>query len=432
MDPDIRKDARWQLIERIAASDSFQKSTRLRELLHFIADRTLHDDTLSLGEHQIGMAVFGKPEDYSAVEDSSVRVQVRQLRLKLHEYFNGEGREETCIVEIPKGSYTAVFRSIEQQIVAPATQTIPRPAAKLRLQMAPWTLATFFLITTLFAWFHHPVPAPVRSVWPLDSLFDQGNHPVLVVVADVNYGVLELFSGDLSGQNTDQRVTMTLERYLSPAYRSGAEFSNAHTTDREARILKYLSGSVLTSFADLTVVNSLIQLSGDSRERLSIRSSRSLRPSEIEEGSSILVGGPTSNPWVLYFQDRLNFQMVQTVPGKGFNCFENEHPTAMEQKTYCGLPLVGSSGEDYATISLLPLSNGHGSVLILQGLHQESTESAGLFLADVKSRQQLEQALGISDAPKQAVYFEALIRTKSIEGAPMATASIVATRVLHP
>ena len=30
MDPELRKDIRWQLIERIAASNSFQKSTGLR------------------------------------------------------------------------------------------------------------------------------------------------------------------------------------------------------------------------------------------------------------------------------------------------------------------------------------------------------------------------------------------------------------------
>ena len=44
------------------------------------------------------------------MEDSSVRVHARQLRLKLHEYFDGVGRDETMIVEIPKGAYAPVFR----------------------------------------------------------------------------------------------------------------------------------------------------------------------------------------------------------------------------------------------------------------------------------------------------------------------------------
>ncbi len=94
VDPDLRTDIRWQLIERITASPPFQKSTRLRDLLRFMAERTLHGQPQDLTEHRIGSAVFGKPQDYSVVEDSSVSVHVRQLRLKLHEYFDGEGREE--------------------------------------------------------------------------------------------------------------------------------------------------------------------------------------------------------------------------------------------------------------------------------------------------------------------------------------------------
>ena len=34
---------------------------------------------------------FRKTQDYSVVEDSSVRVHVCQLRLKLHGYFDGDG-----------------------------------------------------------------------------------------------------------------------------------------------------------------------------------------------------------------------------------------------------------------------------------------------------------------------------------------------------
>jgi hypothetical protein len=84
-----------------------------------MAERTIHGQLQDLSEHRIGCTVFGKPQDYSVVEDSSVRVHVRQLRLKLHEYFDGEGRDETCIVEIPKGAYTAHFRNIDKKPAAP-------------------------------------------------------------------------------------------------------------------------------------------------------------------------------------------------------------------------------------------------------------------------------------------------------------------------
>lgn len=134
---------------------------------------------------------------------------------------------------------------------------------------------------------------------------------------------------------------------------------------------------------------------------------------------------------MFYFQDKFNFQEREGVVGESLKFFQNQHPRAGEQETYHGLAFTGSSGEDFATISLLPLPNGRGSVLILQGLQQEGTEAAGLFLADAVNRQKLQQALGISGSSGSPVYFEALIRTNAIAGSSNAT-SIVATRVLHP
>ncbi len=422
VEPELRADARWQLIERITASPAFQKSARLRDLLCFMAERSLHGQLQDLTEHRIGSAVFGKAKDYSVVEDSSVRVHVRQLRLKLHEYFDGEGRGETSIVEIPKGAYTTLFRPAEPRTSAILAPALARYGPRLSLRLLPWVLVALFLTTTLIAWFRKPVVAPPPAPpWPLAALFNPPNHPVQVVVADVNYGMTRLVD--------EQPVT--LERYLSPAYRSGEDFSSAHPSAREARMMKYLSGSLLTSYADLVVADTLVRLSGSSRDWLVIRSARELRPRDLEDGSFVFVGSPSSNPWVYYFQDKLNFQEREGVVGESLKYFQNLHPKAGEQESYHGLVFTGSSGEDYATISLLPLANGRGSVLILQGLQQEGTEAAGLFLADAADRQRLQQALGISGTPDQPVYFEALIRTKSVAGAPNAT-SIIAARVIHP
>jgi len=422
VDPDLNADIRWQLIERITASPPFQKSTRLRDLLRFMAERTIHGHPQDLTEHRIGSAVFGKPDDYSVVEDSSVRVHVRQLRLKLHEYFDGEGRDETCIVEIPKGAYTTVFRTVEQKTTTPPLVDSTSDGFSPWIRWLPWGLAVLFLVTTLLTWLRRPADSPpAPAPWPLATLFDQRNRPVRIVVADINYGMLRLVD--------EQPVT--LERYLSPSYRSGDPISNAHPTAREARVMKYLSGSLLTSYADVVVATTLIRLTGNSNDRLVIRSARELRPRDLEEGSFVFVGSPSSNPWVSYFQNKLNFRESEGVVGESPKFFENLHPMAGEQAAYRGLVFTGSSGEDYATISLLPLPNGRGNVLILQGLQQEGTEAAGLFLADATNRQKLQQALGISGSPAQPTYFEALIRTNAIAGSSNET-TIVATRVLHP
>jgi hypothetical protein len=409
-------DPRWQLIERIAASPSFQKSARIRDLLRYMAERTLHGQAQDLTEHRIGSAVFGKPQDYSVVEDSSVRVHIRQLRLRLHEYFDGEGRNETYVVEIPKGAYTTVFRALDQS--APAEDSTPTRFSLLN-GVVPWTLAALFLGTTIAAWFFHPRQSrQPQAPWPLTALFRPGSVPVQVVVADANYGMTRLL----------EERPLTLDTYLGPSYRSGQDLLNAHPTERETRMMKYLSGSLLTSYADVVVVSNLLRVCGS--DRLVIRSARELRPRDLQEGSYVFVGSPSSNPWVFYFQDKLNFQEREGVVGESLKFFQNLHPKPGEEEEYPGLSFTGSSGEDYATISLLPVPDGQGSVLILQGLQQEGTEAAGIFLADPVNRQKLAQALGITSSTPQPVYFEALIRTQAVAGAPDAT-YIVAARLIQ-
>ena len=92
------RDPRWQLVERISATEPFRKSPRFRDLLNYLAEQALNGgNPEDLTERAIGQAVFGKPADYSPTEDSTVRVHVRQLRLKLHEYFDTAGPEGNAL-----------------------------------------------------------------------------------------------------------------------------------------------------------------------------------------------------------------------------------------------------------------------------------------------------------------------------------------------
>lgn len=421
---DLKEDARWQLIERILATAPFQKSGRLRELLPYMAERALHGHGHELTEHNIGIAVFGKPADYSPVEDSSVRVHARQLRLKLHEYFDGEGRGENMIVEIPKGSYNPLFRGATQPSVEPAPAPVfpveapSAPKTGTVRTILPWAVAALLAIACLglaIRLISAPsgaVPAP----WPLSEVFD-GTSPTRIVIADVNYGMLRIIS----------QQEGSLEEYLRPDMRQ--RLTPAHMDDREARIMAYISNSNLTSYADVVVATTLSDMVPHKPGLISVRSARDLRLRDLEDGNYVFVGSPSSNPWVFLYQNKLNFRESEGVVGESMKYFINEHPLPGEQKTYQGLEFTGSAGEDYATISLVPTASGRGSVLILQGLQQEGTEAAGLFLADDDSRSALKKALHIQGNPTKPIYFEVLIRTRAVAGAPNAT-SIVAARLL--
>ena len=190
---DLAADERWHLVERIAASSAFQKSARLRELLIYLAERTLHGHSGELTEQKIGHTVFGKPADYSPLEDSSVRVHVRQLRLRLHEYFDSVGESEPLIVEIPKGSYLPVFRSARQGMAEAGGGTGRRLTFR---RLAPWILCGVLALACAMLWrrlattrVSDAPQATAAPPWPLSEVLD-AQHRTHVVVADVNYGML--------------------------------------------------------------------------------------------------------------------------------------------------------------------------------------------------------------------------------------------------
>jgi len=112
--------------------------------------------------------------------------------------------------------------------------------------------------------------------------------------------------------------------------------------------------------------------------------------------------------------------------------FVNTNPLPGEKDRYEGLRWTGAMGEDYATIALLPNVTHDGSVLIMQGLQQEGTEAAGRFLADPENRRQLLVTLGITGSRGNSfenIWFEALIRSRTVAGAPNSTTLVAVRRI---
>ncbi|HEY6848919.1 MAG TPA: hypothetical protein VI320_22300 [Terracidiphilus sp.] len=85
-------DPRWQLAQRIAASESIGRSRLLADFLLYIVDRHIRNLTDEISEQQIGVLVFGRAEGYDSNEDNIVRGYARNLRKRLDEYFVTEGR----------------------------------------------------------------------------------------------------------------------------------------------------------------------------------------------------------------------------------------------------------------------------------------------------------------------------------------------------
>ena len=92
-------------LERVLASETFQNAERLRRFLRFVVDESLRDPGATLKEHWLAIHVFDRPESFDPRSDSVVRIAARQVRFKLRDYYETEGREDTVRMNLPKGSY---------------------------------------------------------------------------------------------------------------------------------------------------------------------------------------------------------------------------------------------------------------------------------------------------------------------------------------
>jgi hypothetical protein len=418
---DLHSDPRWRLVEGILLTAPFQKSANLHPLLSYLAEHSIREKAEALTERQIGIAVFGKPRGYSPAEDSTVRVHIRQLRLRLHEYFAQEGRNETLRLEIPKGSYSLEFHEVMSEQLpklspAPVAKLEPaRPARRHPRAVLFWIVVAVAVVCAT-GWYQTARVAVRPHVpWPLNAVI-QPDRQTRVVVSDSSL-MLRL----LGQQET------TLDQYLQPGYRQS--LIPPHLPENVTRMMDYVLESQLTSFADLTTVATLMRLVGPLNTQIVLTSARDLNRRDLEQGNYIFAGSSASNPWVTLFADKLNFQEVeQGVGGRVY--FRNRNPLPGEQNEYEGLTSTGSTGEDYATISLLPGQLGQGNVMVLQGLRQEGTEALSVLLSDADDRERLEKAVRKS-AKSDSPYFEALVRSRAVVGAPVSV-DIVAVRSIQP
>ncbi len=96
-------------IQKILQSKTFRTSEVHRNLLSYLAEKSLAGESDSLKEYTVGLDVFGKPASYDPRQESTVRMHVGRLRQKLAEYYRTEGAEDPIVLELPKGGFRVTF-----------------------------------------------------------------------------------------------------------------------------------------------------------------------------------------------------------------------------------------------------------------------------------------------------------------------------------
>jgi len=432
---ELEKDSRWQLTLRVANSPYFQKAPRLNEFLLYVCEKRILNRPEEAREQQIGRAVFGRPVNYNSSSDNIVRVQARELRKRLEDFFNLDGKEEQCLIVIPRGTYLPEFQNRQidvdenvkvepspeeaSDILPPVPPQIQKPRVPLTLFWLILLAAGMALLILLFWQFqkNHQLRkllsadpyyvAEPEGIWA--QIID-AKHQTCLVFADSCLVLFQEFSGREVG----------LEEYLSKRYYEG----------RVSRNMELMLSRQYTNIADVNIISRILQLNYRDRDKIRLRFSRNMQLEDFKTNHVVLLGSRLSNPWVELFNRHRNFQFsFNRATGKAL--YRNLHPQKGEQPEYYGGGLQGTSDEAYAVIAFLPNLGKTGNILMLEATSGPGTEGAGDFLSRYGSSPRLREYLGMTGSNNAWPYFEILLKIRTLGGSTQETLCIT-HRILSP
>jgi hypothetical protein len=345
-----------ELLERIAASDQFQKSKRLRDLLLFLGERSLHDPYCTLREQEIGVEVFGRPPDYDTSHDTLVRVHVSQLRKKLQDYFLAEGRKEPLVIEIPKGSYVPVFR--------PRTEVAENePRAAPTDPHRPWPfiagLAIGLAVASLIA-LVIGLRLRTNSAFPGRASREITESPIWAGFrsSDVVMAV---------GTPLFFRSTDGLERNFSANLPEDLTLADQLLTHRPA----YPLWNEWAPFADVAAAVNLDRFLHGLNSTVTVASARQISFGGLAGKRTIVIGQPRFAPLLVDLLAGQNFRPLPYTPGQHFAGFVNAQPKPGEPERFSNFAstLMMQSDEsdpDFALVTRIRLGDA-GEVLSVFG-----------------------------------------------------------------
>ena len=251
-------------LEAVLQSKPFSSSARLSRFLRYVTEETLAGRAASLKEYKLGLEVFGRGEDFDPRVDAVVRVEARQVRFKLADYYAGPGIHDPIIISLPKGGYAPrIERRAPQALDAPAQislpPTVPEPP-RSGVSWLTWSaVAVAFLLLAaaiaIWVWKSGPAgqpPAASIAVLPFTNLSsDPGNQ----YFSD---GLTDEITGELS------RVKNLRVIARASAFQFRGKVADIREVGRQLGVATILEGSVERSGDRVKIVAHLERTSDGS------------------------------------------------------------------------------------------------------------------------------------------------------------------------
>ncbi|HEV2199906.1 MAG TPA: hypothetical protein VGR73_08790 [Bryobacteraceae bacterium] len=367
-------------VRRILESKAFRTSEVHRNLLNYLAEKSLSGDADSLKEYTVGLDVFSKPSSYDPRQESVVRMHMARLRQKVAEYYRTEGVDDPVIVDLPKGAFKVTFE--------------PRPVpAEPEPPVAPI------------------IPAPPRSSYKRELIL-AGLLTAAIAVA--SYFGLRLRQVEQSAEQTSRIAvpsawTPELRELWAPLMAPDRPLVVCLATEMrpDAKSAPSLTGIATANGAFL-----LGQFLADRVQNVYVTGSDALTMPELTMGNLVYLGQPANR-----LVDALPADKQFVSDGDGVR---NLHPGPGEPGLFADSTPSSPKGgmETYALITHAPGLSAKGDILYISGSHAFDVTAGVEAFTEPGLAKSLVTALRKPDGnlPK---YYQIVMRVRSMDDTPV-------------
>lgn len=405
-------------VERIAHSETLRSSESLRRLLRFLGERSASGEADDLKEYTVGVDGLGRPASYDPRHDAAARIQVGRLRQKLADYYRTEGKDDSLVIELPKGQFKLVCTVRHEDHVEPAPHGEPfwrKTALILAICLAvaiTWgTYSTIRLNRAAAETARTEWNSALQQLW---SPFIQSDRPLIIMIAD------PLFV-QLKGYGTYRELIMNTwdEVKASPTVATIRKALKDPEIERSSRYTG-VSEANASFLLGRTLATHVLHVS--------LARSSEFSWSQLANNNVVYVGA-----------ERIIEGQLQSLPVElefiyDFAGVRNVHPQPGEPALFA-LPVgtlanpPSEDGESYAVISRIPGPAGEGEMQTFV------SNSAPARMAAVRLATSPDGASEMLERLKTArgqlpKYYQIVLRVKFKGGIPTET-SYVAYRELH-
>jgi hypothetical protein len=419
-------------VERILHCDELRTSDVLRQILKFLMDKTISGEADQLKEYTVAIDGLGKSADYDPQHNSAVRIQVGRLRQKLAEYYRGEGKNDTVIIDIPKGRFklTCEVRSAGSAISVQSPVAIAEPLLSIAESVAPrktrhsfvsgsplWIgLAVAIALTTFFIgrWSSSSKETP-RGRWTpelqaLWSPFLGSSRPLLIAIEDPLFVEMRSYPG---AYFRDRTLNSWAQVISSPAI---ADLRNLFKNN-DMQPSRYY-----TTFGEANAAFLIGNLLGPHAHSVSFVRSSQLSFQELADDNVIFVGVQN-----LFFDEKLQALPKATQLAPVLEGVKNIHPEKGEPALFVDQYSTAPTEEGlvYALITHLPGPLGSGDVESFTSNRSAGYLGAVEWLTDPDCAKLLATRMRDSSTGRMPRYYQVLLKVKFKDDVPTETTYVL-------